>query len=59
MTVRELGNHAVSRVVGLYSTSSLRSVRDVRMDWYWIGVGLDGIDQLDEKALSDCLMVRY
>ena len=53
MTVRELGNHAVSRVVGLYSTSSLRSVRDVRMDWYWIGVGLD------EKALSDCLMVRY
>ena len=40
MTVRELGNHAVSRVVGLYSTSSLRSVRDVRMDWYWIGTGL-------------------
>ena len=40
MTVRELGNHAVLRVVGLYSTSSLRSLRDVRMDWYWIGTGL-------------------
>ena len=37
MTVQELGNHAVQRVVGLYSTSSLRSVRDVRMGWFYIG----------------------
>ena len=40
MTVQELGNHAVQRVVGLYSTSSLRSVRYVRMNWYWIGTRL-------------------
>ena len=33
-------NHAVVRVVGLYSTCSLRYVRDVRMDWYWIGLEL-------------------
>ena len=31
-------NHDFPRLVGPYSTSSLRSLRNVRRDWPWIGI---------------------